>query len=426
MTPNVLVISNECFSHTSSNGRTLGNFMVGWPKDKLAQFYLTGKPDVFYCENFFHVSDRQAVNALIGKADKGGRISAEDLNTAGMETASASPAGKKTARNALTMLGRDAIWRSGAWEKSGYWKWVEAFQPDVVLFQAGDCAFMYRMAAETARRLEAKLVIYNSEGYYYKDFDYFRGRGLAHMAYPFFQRQLKKSLERAYADASCVIYICDELREQYAQDFSGRAETVFTGSDIQYEEKTHSNDAFTTVYCGNLGLKRHESLIEIADTLQSISQDLFVDVYGKAPNGQVEAQLSQCRGIRYHGLVPYEQVKQLLRDSDLLLYVESFDAFYQEDIKFGFSTKIADSLASGNCFLLYAPEHFACYQYLRRNQAAYTASQPQELKAVLQELIENPSARCRYTQTALKLAQRNHRIESSTHKFQNILRELAE
>lgn len=426
MTPKVLVISNECFSHTSSNGRTLGNFMVGWPKDKLAQFYLTGKPDVFYCENFFHVSDRQAINALIGKADKGGRISAEDLNTAGMETASASPAGKKTARNALTMLARNAIWRSGAWEKSGYWKWAEAFMPDVVLLQAGDCEFMFRLARETAKRLNTKLVIYNSEGYYYKDFDYFRGRGLAHMAYPLFRRQLKREIERAYEDASCAIYICDELREQYAQNFSGRAETVFTASGILYEEKTHSNDVFTTVYCGNLGLKRHESLIEIADTLQSISQDLFVDVYGKAPNGQVEAQLAQSRGIRYHGLVPYEQVKQLLRDSDLLLYVESFDAFYQEDIKFGFSTKIADSLASGNCFLLYAPEHFACYQYLRKNQAAYTASNQQEMKTILQELIENPSARCRYTETALKLADENHQIEKNTKKFQNILRELAE
>ena len=424
--PKVLVISNECFSHTSSNGRTLGNFMLGWPKDKLAQFYLSGKPDVSYCENYFHVSDRQAINALMGKDDIGGRISSNDLNAVCMETASTSMKGKKAARNALTMLGRNAIWRSGAWAKCGYWKWVEAFQPDIVLLQAGDCAFMFQLAHETVKRLSAKLVIYNSEGYYYKDFDYFRGRGFAHMAYPLFQRQLKKALERAYADASCVIYICDELREQYTRDFSGRAETVFTGSEIHYEERSHSNDVFTTVYCGNLGLKRHESLIEIADTLQSISPDLFVDVYGKAPSEQVEEQLIQCKGIRYHGLVPYEQVKQLLRDSDLLLYVESFDAFYQEDIKFGFSTKIADSLASGNCFLLYAPEHFACYQYLWKNQAAYTASNQQELRSILQELIENPSARCRYTQTALELAEKNHQIEKSTNKFQNILRKLAE
>ncbi len=30
--PRVLIISNECLSLSSSNGRTLRNLLVGWPK----------------------------------------------------------------------------------------------------------------------------------------------------------------------------------------------------------------------------------------------------------------------------------------------------------------------------------------------------------------------------------------------------------
>jgi len=423
MTPRVLVISNECFSKNSSNGRTLGNFFIGWPKDKLAQFYLTGTPDFDYCSRFFQVSDRHALNAILRKGSIGGE------KTVGMtlqeQSVSAQSIGKRQKRDAMTMLGRNAIWKTGAWCRSGYWNWVEKYQPEIILLQAGDCAFMYDIAVETAKRENAKLIIYNSEGYYYKKFDYFRGTGLSHLMYPVFRKQLCKSLDKAYAIANCVIYICDELKQAYAKDFSSRAETVFTGSDVQYEEKIVRNEVFTTVYCGNLGLKRYESLIDIAEELQKIDGSLFVDVYGKA-NKEVEAALRNCKGIRYHGLVPYEEVKRMLRDSDLLLYVESFDEFYQEDIKFGFSTKIADCLASGNCFLLYSPEHFACHQYLKNNQAAFTASNRHELAEVLNQLVHVPEERTKYREKALELAERNHRTATNNEKFQKILRESVE
>lgn len=422
MTPKVLVISNECFSKTSSNGRTLGNFFLGWPKEQLAQFFLIGKPDAYYCDQYFQISDRQALNALLHRGSVGGEVLLTDDEA---EIISAQKR-KKTVRNALTMLGRNAIWKTEVWQKNGFWNWVDTFAPDMVLLQAGDCAFMYDLAVETAKHTNSKLVIYNSEGYYYKNFDYFRGTGLAHFVYPIFEKQLKKALERAYAMASCVFYICDELKEAYAKDFHVRAETIFTGSEIRYSEAQQKNNIFTSVYAGNLGLNRHKSLIDVAQTLQRISKDFYVDVYGKVPNEEVADALKACCGIRYHGLISYEQVKNALRDSDLLLYVESFDAFYQEDIKFGFSTKIADSLSSGNCFLLYAPEHFACFQYLKKNRAAYVVSSKQELESVLRNLVNNPAARELYRENALALAAKNHRVKKNNAKFQGVLRELVD
>lgn len=426
MTPNVLVISNECFSKISSNGRTLGNFFVGWPKECLAQFFIIGEPDDYYCNRYFRVSDRQALNAILGRGSFGGECEINrQTSRQSNDAAKLMPRSRKTPRNALTMLGRDLIWKSAGWKKSGYWNWVKAFKPDVVLLQAGDCAFMYDLAVETAKYQNAKLVIYNSEGYYYKDFDYFRGQGVAHAIYPLFLKRLRRAITKAYESADCDIYICDELREQYARDFNGRAETVFTGSEIVFEKKNKENAAFTTVYCGNLGLKRHESLIDIAEELQRIDRTLFVDVYGNAPTDEVEQLLKECEGIHFHGLVSYEKVKQLLRDSDLLLYVESFDKFYQEDLKFGFSTKIADSLSSGNCLLMYSPEHFACHQYLKKNQAAYTASDKKQLHDILEELVRNPASRQKYQESALKLAALNHNNNTNKEKFQSILYDIS-
>ena len=70
--PRILVISNNCFSKTNSNGRTLGNFFTGWPKDRLAQFYIQNEiPDFDVCEQFFRVTDSEAMKALLKKCNGG-------------------------------------------------------------------------------------------------------------------------------------------------------------------------------------------------------------------------------------------------------------------------------------------------------------------------------------------------------------------
>ena len=56
----LLVIGHNCFSRTGSNGRTLANFLKGWPKEKLAQLYIhVEQPDFEICENYFCITDSQ-------------------------------------------------------------------------------------------------------------------------------------------------------------------------------------------------------------------------------------------------------------------------------------------------------------------------------------------------------------------------------
>ena len=417
--PKVLVISNNCFSNTSSNGRTLGNYFIGWPKEYLAQFFLSGSPDYNYCNNFFQVSDREALNAIFFKKNIGGQVvHFYNHKTNSVET------GKEIKRNAFTMLSRNIVWKLGAWKRSGYWKWVKSFNPDIVLLQAGDFAFLFDLARETALKLNAKLVIFNTEAYYYKNYDYFRSNGFVHFLYPVFLRQLRRALKKAYSKMSYVVYCCDQLKNAYALDFKNKAETIYTSSEIKYEKKQKTTDTFITSYCGNLGLKRHESLIEVANTIQEISSDLYVDVYGKIPSEEVKKAFDECKGIKYHGFVSYDQVKEIIRNSDLLLHVESFDEFYKEDLKFGFSTKIADYLCSGNCFLLYAPETVACYQYLKDNNIAYVAADKSDLKNILSRLVAFPNERTKYREEALLIAKKNHNAETNNYKFQNLLIDL--
>lgn len=420
MEPNVLVISNECFSKSSSNGRTLGNFFIGWPKDKLRQFYISESyPDFEYCNSYFRITDAQAFAAFkTGKCSGGLVEKKQHLNNMNSSTP------QKRKRNALTMLLRNLVWESGRWKKCGFEQWVKEYNPDIILLQAGDCAFMFRLAVRLAKKNKSKLIIYNSEGYYFKNFDYFRSKGIAKLLYPFFQRNLKNALEDAYNYASYIFYSCDELKMAYDAIFSVPSEAIYTASDIElYDDATKPfTNGFVASYCGNLGLGRHQALIEVAEALQKISTTYYVDVYGRIPNLKVQMDFDACKGIRYHGFVSYGEVRRIIGESDLLLHVESFEKFYQEDLKYAFSTKIADLLSSGKCFLLYAPEQLACSRYLKMNDAAFVVSDKKQLKDVLEKLVINPEIRNKYRKNAIDLSERNHRNGKNISRFQQILK----
>lgn len=423
--PRVLIISNNCLSRTDSNGRTMRNFLERWPKEKLAQFYIqNSEPDFSVCRNFFRVTDGQALRAFLGKGISGGPVQEEKP-----EPLSGNPVGggRKHTRTALTMLLREIVWNSRRWYGSEFQSWLDDFAPQVVLLQAGDCGFMFRLAEDIARRYHAKLVIYNSEAYYFKPFDYFRAKGLAHWAYPLFRNAFCRQFRRTISRAACSIYLCERLREDYDREFGLPSEVIYTATAQKTAAREQKErNGFIVSYLGNLGVGRHEPLVEIASALQEISPDLYLDVYGKIPNDTVQQAFDACPGIRYKGFVSYEQVVEVMHSSDLLVHCENFSGFYREDLKYAFSTKIADSLASGTCFLLYAPTEMACTHYLVTNEAAWVASEQKELQEILRLLVQEPQERERYLAQAAAVVAKNHSLEENAKKFQEILRKVWE
>ena len=77
-------------------------------------------------------------------------------------------------KNPLTCLLRDHLWRSKTWSTKRFWRWVTSFNPQVVLLQAGDMPYLYDLALIVCQKTQSKLVIYNSEDYYFKTWNYMK------------------------------------------------------------------------------------------------------------------------------------------------------------------------------------------------------------------------------------------------------------
>lgn len=417
--PRLLVVSNECLSNVSSNGRTLKNFLVGIPKEKIHQFCTrNNNPDFDVCSSFYFVSDRDALKAFKTGKKVGCILEENQQSNIGASAAD----GEKIQRNAVTMLARELVWNSKRWCKNEFKNWILDFSPQVILFQAGDSAFMFKIAAKLSKKLNIPLVIYNSEGYYFKKYNYFRSTGFSNFIYPVFHRYFCKQFKKTMQIAKKTVYCCKALKDDYDKEFNLPSEVIYTATEItpSSQPKTE-HPALRVSYIGNMGVGRHTSLIDIAQILQKIDPSNRLDVYGKIPNDEVKQAFENCSGINYKGFVDYSKVVDVMYSSDILVHIECFDSFYREDSKYAFSTKIADSLGCGTCLLVYAPENLAVSKYLKENDAAYVVSSKAELEAVLESLCKDKEARERFLNNAAETVKKNHSAAKNAKQFQDIL-----
>ena len=171
------------------------------------------------------------------------------------------------------------------------------------------------------------------------------------------------------------------------------------------------------MYCGNLGVGRVSSLCSVAEVLKEINAKLIV--YGKFASDDDEKLLCSYDCVSYNGTVAYSEIPNILYKSSMVIHCENSSRL--EDLKYAFSTKIADSLACGKPFLVFASREYPFVQYLEKYNAAFVAETKEELKSILLKCIENETYKRKNIENAIALVKENHNIISNSEKFLNIV-----
>lgn len=412
----ILALANECFCQTSSNGRTMMNLLAGISPHALAQFYLHGTPDESVCRNYYSVTDRQALAAFFHR-------SWHPTESAHAAESGADSSNKKITRSCRNLVLREMVWRSKKWWKPEFDEFIEHFNPTVILLQAGDSPFLMNIASAISTKYKIPLVIYNSEGYILKKTLY---SGVKHYSpwHLLLQKMLRTEYKKMMKSASYCIYSTEELEEAYQMWFPhpGRSMALYTVSDMPYLKDLTSENVFHILYCGNLGVGRAKTLEEIADYLQDELPGVVLDIYGRFVCEEDEANICAKRNVHYGGVVPYEDVASLMEHTNLLLHCENPDRL--ENLKYAFSTKIADSLACGRPFLVYASREYPFVKYLEKNDAAFIASTKEELIETVKRCQIDKTYLYSHIVNAQALAIKNHSKENNQCKMEHILCEL--
>ncbi len=407
--PKILIISHTAFLSSDSMGSTLGAYFTQYPPNKVAQFYIKNMiPDMPVCENYYRVTDAEVLHKLThpfsadcGIAFRLGEMKQEENAAQPSENNSLS---KK--HRGIGLILRDILWRTGVWKNKKFKKWLDDFDPQVIMVQPGDFSYIIQLASEISKKRKIPLLIHQSEAYYLKH------NLEKSLVYRIYYRRYRRQFRRMMERASHCVYLCEALERDYSACFNTSGSTIMkpTALTPDYSHKKIEPDKLTFVYAGNLGeaVGRCEPLLEVGKTLKSLGY--AIDVY-TASKGEHMKELTEENGIRIHSAVPYAELQSIIHNSDFLIHVENQSDWHKVDEKYAFSTKIADMLASGRCLIIYGSCEVAGIAYMRENNLALVVEDKLQLAEKIGELINTPTLREGFIQNALKQAEKYHNPE---------------
>jgi len=423
--PKVLIISHTCFSTTNSMGKTLAAYFKKYNPEMLAQFYIQSVvPEVLSCKNYYRITDYDVLkNILIPFKNNTGRKFAESDIVEAKAIRS-----KNTMEEKLIKIGRKKppvfqllrtlLWRNTLWKNKNFRGWVEEFNPDAVVLQPGDFTYMYKFAREIALFYKIPLIIHNSEAYYLKE------KTTQSFLHNLYWKRFKREFERTMKLTNYCIYMCDLLKEDYDKIFDAPSKAILMSSEIlPLKIKSTCNKRFIFSYAGNLGEKvgRCKPLIEIGRVLKELN--LYIDVYSQT-EGEHIRELSEENGIKFHGSISYEEVVTVLQNSDFVLHVENQSEFHKNDLKYAFSTKIADLLACGSCIIAYGPPEIASIKYLKDNNLACVIEKKEDILEKINNLIKDPEEKKQYIENALKQTEIYHNGDKNADAMNELIKEV--
>lgn len=417
----VLVLSNNCFSLSNSNGRTLGNLFWGWPKENLAQFCVIARdPNWDVCSNYYCLEDRSVLKSFIHCKKAEGRR----LYQAASECVVDSNTIKISKKTVCKVIIRELVWSCKRWESISFKRWVNDFDPEVIVLQFGDSIFMQNIAYSISRERKIPLVIYNTEGYYFFSQNWYHSSLGDGLIFRIYKSVYKKVVRKLMGITSFCVYLNDKLKSDYDKEFGANSIVIYNSSSLEVSKPMAMSKKISRIsYLGNLDLYRDSAIMEVAEVLREINPEFNVDVYGRASES-IRQRLESAPGVVYRGFITYDKVIKVIEESDVLLHVETEQGNKEWQLQYAFTTKIADSLSSGKCFVVYAPKELACSQYVESHQCGYVASDKEELKKVLDSVIYDDSIRNKIINNSLEVAMQNHNLQTNANKFQSILHEV--
>jgi len=416
MDKRILVISNEAVSDGSSNGRTLKNLLLDIPKEYLAQFYIHGTPGPDVCACYYSVSDKDALNAFLHKKP----ASAQKVQ-AGAKTGAPTEE-RKIQRNYRNLFLRNMVWQSMRWWTKDFDAFLMAFSPEVVLLQAGDAPFMYKIARRIAKKYRAKLMMFNTENYVLKKRMYAAKPSDKMFWHNLQMASLKRQYRKFMDRADFCTYATEYLERVYQKRYPhpGRSAVFYTGTQMQdCSGLAGEESGFSLVYCGNLGVGRAPVLCEMAQVLKKVDEQAKLVIYGRFATETDKECVCAFDNVDYRGFVAYEEIPRILAKASMVIHCENITRL--ENLKTAFSTKIADSLACGKPFLVYTTREYPFAQYLEQNCAAHIAENPQELEDVLRKCMEDKAYAEQFITNAKRVVAENHDAKKSSQRFRQIV-----
>lgn len=390
--PKVLVVSTNAWrDNTGIN--TLIEFFKCWSPDRIAQIYTKSTlPKTTVCNKFFSISENAVMRSVINRSITTGReVYNENVNSitdnpSAEEEQKIYSSYKGKVRELLSFC-REIIWKFGKWKTAELDHFIDEFDADVLFIPIYPTIYMGRIQKYIICRTRKPVVSYLAD-------DNYTYRSINKNPLSLLHRHcLRKYVKFIVDHSSNLMVIAPKQKEEYDRIFSVDSVVMTKGIDFEPFEEYMVGKPIKLVYTGKLIIGRWKSLAAIAEALGDINKDgvrAELDIYTTDSLTEEQNNLLNRNGCAVRGALTLEQVKEVQKSADILVFVESLEEKYKYTARLSFSTKITDYLRSGKCIFAIGDTEIAPIDYFNKYDSAVTASSYEEISLKLKELINNP------------------------------------
>lgn len=423
---NILVFSEAAWDDKNSFGNTVSNFLCGdaWRNDHFCNFYARKQmPDNRIIASYYNLSAIDIVKGILRGHIEGRTFNTENIDLEQATLDSAHDKERKNIdklhqnKNEFIYYGHEQVWRSRLWINRYFKNFIAENAPDILFAFAQSPYILWPLIQYLKKHTACKVVLLVADDVY-GSYD--------HCA--FYRRgYLKQELKNCILAADKLYGISDEMSELYQNRFGKPVTTLYKGCDLSAEPKQYLNQSLRFVYAGNLLWGRDDTLAQVAEALEKLNRDgqkAILEIYtGTTITEQLRQKLEKGGSSRIMGSRPYEEIKRILHEADVVLHVESFEEKQKDTVRYSFSTKIIDCLQSGAQVLGIGPAGIASMEYLKKVDGAVVVDQYNLIgKAVAElsqtsKLLENAGKTRQY-------ALQNHEQQAVQEKLRREFEEL--
>jgi hypothetical protein len=413
---NILVISISPWSETNAFGNTLSNFFAGWISGNLYNLYCREElPDNQICSYYFNINEKQLIKYMLQTNKIGRTYSSSDLEEERqLKTNSKDIYREKKLvdffrknRATVFLLAREMLWAIGGWKNENLDRFLHENKIDIIFSLGAEPLYRNSLIRYCYKKTKAKVVLFFADDTFcYKSKNPFKY---------IYQLLIRKSLKDLVEISSKLYGASQGLCNEYEQYFSKEIVPLYKGCYFENNKrKLSTSSPIKIVYAGNLFYGRWKILKILADEIEEINKDsikIIMEVFTTATiTDEINVALNRGQSSRIKGALPYEDVKRVLKEADIVLHVESFEPKQIKSTRLSFSTKIIDCMQSGSCLMAIGPQNIASIDYLKNIEGPIVVTEISRIGETLSNLIKKPENILSKANSLQKYAMKQHDI----------------
>ncbi len=410
----ILVVSGLPWNTNNSFGSTFSSFFEGMENVEFLNIYCGyGLPQNNVKSSYIQMTELSLLkNLLSPNRNKTFRFfSGENENETNVERATQSEKGKidrlRRYNSRLVFWARCFIWKIGRWRNHEIEKIIKDFNPNIIFSPLYYNPYLNSLTLYTAKLVGAPIGIFVSDDIYslhqFSLSPFFWGERLL----------IRPNIKKTVLASKLCYTISEEQKAEYESIFHKRFDILTKGDDFDTNiEISLPQKPIKIVFTGAVYGGRFDSLKLLMKAIERFNDgERKVELYiysGSSLNSKEKKALSKYEYTHWMGSVSGDEVRQVQRESDVLLHVESLKLSERRKVRHSFSTKLVEYFKSGKCILAIGRKDCTSITYLEKHCCGYVAENSAEITEFLDLAYSDPTAMEKYVAGAIECGRKNH------------------